>query len=938
MKKQVINCVSLLLFYFINTNVFAQQKSNENNTTKIAFSEKIYLQLNSNVFTSDQTVWFKAIVTNVNHNPTSLSNVLHVDLINFDERIVASKLLKIENGAADSFFELQELAPLSSGRYMIRAYTKWNTNFKENKNDFISKKYITIYKPREIRKNEEPIRDLVISEKEDKQLELSARIFPRIINPKFKGNLNVSLNIDGKKQSIKASKNNDKDKSYTINYPLPKNAVKAKIDVQLDSIRIKNFDFKTFNSFSKTIAVDKNFIDLQFFPEGGKLVDGLTSIVGFKALDYKNEGLPVHGFIKDKNGKVITQFKSNELGMGFFELKTTLNEIFHAQILLDDNIQYRFNLPKVHKKGYVLTAKQDKNFFKIDIKSSFSFKDSLSIKAQAKGITYANTKLQCKKGKISMAYNKKLFPEGIVTFTVFNQLNQPICERLIFNYKENNNRLKISSKTDKRRYLQRDKIVFDINIKNKDSLQQKNNTSFLVINKKQLGEMQLKRGNILSYFLLESELKGSIEKPNFYFDTNNKRRFYAMDALLLTQGWRNYVYKPVENEEKFKIAPEKGLQISGNIEEYVKRRRKKPVQLTLIAKGKENLQATVSHVDSLGKFSFALQDIYNDDLEYIIQTKNHKGKKKELTVNIDKQKALPINFKKQEELQLADQYKIYLAENRKRYAIENPFSVGKNGFALDEVVVKTRLLNSIQEKMNKEHGEPDVVIEKEELKAKNEKWMSGLYSLLKFKYPNDVRILTSNSRTLGNFQLLKVYETDFTFVIVDGKPVILRDYHLLENIPIEEVKSVEITKFPYKQDMYHYEVFGRYVIRIAGKPQFSFLNIYSHSGIGLYGIINSSIGIFKNTLPSFSTKKEFYTPKHENLVKSDWDITDLRSTVFWKPNVKLNKNGNAKVEYYNDDNIGEMLVIIESISNDGKIGYYQTTYKVNERLVKRDIK
>lgn len=467
MKKPVYFFVLLFFSCFLYSNLLAQEKKNLKNTSKIAFAEKIYLQLNSTVFISDQTIWFKAIVTNVNHQPTSVSNILRVDLINFDQKIIASKLLKIENGTANSFFELQELAPLNPGKYMIRGYTKWNNNFKgaDDNNQFIYRQYIDIFKPRVIKTNEEPIREVLIAENADKQLTLSAKLFPRTINPKFNGKLNVNLLIDGKKQTIKASKNNDKEKSYSFKYLLPKNTIKAKIEMQLDSVRIKNFDFKSFNSFSKTIAIDKDFIDLQFFPEGGKLVNGLTSVIGFKALDYKNEGLPVEGVIKDNKGKIITQFKSNQLGMGFFEFNADEKNSCHAVISLDNNVKYKFVLPKVHEKGYVLTAKQNKKDFTIAIKSNDNNTDSLFIKALAKGITYSNTKAICKNGKVKVIFNKNLFPEGIVTFTVFNQLKQPICERLLFNYKEDSNRLAISTKTDKKRYRQRDKISFDIHLK-----------------------------------------------------------------------------------------------------------------------------------------------------------------------------------------------------------------------------------------------------------------------------------------------------------------------------------------------------------------------------------------------------------------------------------------------------------------------------------------
>lgn len=963
MKKSTFLIV-VLFFYLFNNFVAAQEKFTQKEISKIAYAEKIYIQLNSTVFTNDQTIWFKAIATDVNQKPTILSKVLHVDLINFDKKIVDSKLLKLKNGIADGFFDLQEAQPLPPGKYMIRAYTRWNTNFKEN---FISKQYIDIYKTRKTRNTEKAIRNVVISEKENKQKELSAKVFPTVINPKFRGKLKIYVTVDDKKDSIIIKKN--KEKEYVFNYLLPKNTVQAKIDVQLDSVRIKNRDFKVFNSFSKTIVIDKNHIDLQFFPEGGKLVNGLTSFVGFKALDYKNEGIPVEGVIKDENGFKIIDFKSNQLGMGFYQLKPDIKKSYHAEVLIDKKTTYKFQLPKIYKKGYVLTAKTTQSFFKLQLRSNFSKTDSLYVKVQARGITYFNTKVLCKNGMVKMAFKKSLFPEGIVTFTAFNKLKHPICERLVFNYKEDSNRVKIIAKADKKKYQQRDKVVFDIEIK--DNLN--TNTSFLVLNKKQLGEMQLKRGNILSYFLLESELKGTIEQPNFYFEPQNKQRFYALDALLLSQGWRNYIFKPTNEKIEFKNQPEKSLQISGSIEEYAKRKRKrkKPIELTLMAKGKKDIQANVTTMDSLGKFSFKLRDTYTKDLEYIIQTKNHRGRKKELTINIDKPKPLKIDFNKQETLQLAEKYSTYIAENRKRFIKENPFSVDKNGFVLDEVVVKTRLLSPIQKKMTDEHGEPDVIIEEKELISKNEKWMSGLYSLLQSKFPDDIIVtsvpnpmvfdnkdktvlapgtdlgFTLRNGTINNivdfsysrkppitinaesFLYAHVRVALFTFIIIDGIPVHIRDYPLVPYIDVNEIKSVEIIKKPKYPATYFENVFNE---PQEVRPSFAFLNIYSHAGKGLYGITETK-GIFKNTLPSFSFKKEFYAPKYEKLTKKNWEVPDLRSTVFWQPEVKLDNNGKANVEFYTDDNIGEMMVIIESITNDGKLNYYETSYEVKKKSI-----
>lgn len=52
--------------------------------------------------------------------------------------------------------------------------------------------------------------------------------------------------------------------------------------------------------------------------------------------------------------------------------------------------------------------------------------------------------------------------------------------------------------------------------------------------------------NILTHCYLSSQVRGKIHNPLYYFDDKNKDRMSAMDLLLLTQGWRRYVWN-IEN-------------------------------------------------------------------------------------------------------------------------------------------------------------------------------------------------------------------------------------------------------------------------------------------------------------------------------------------------------------------------------------------------------
>ena len=68
---------------------------------------------------------------------------------------------------------------------------------------------------------------------------------------------------------------------------------------------------------------------------------------------------------------------------------------------------------------------------------------------------------------------------------------------------------------------------------------------------------------------------------------------------------------------------------------------------------------------------------------------------------------------------------------------------------------------------------------------------------------------------------------------------------------------------------------------------------------------------------------EFYSPKYDTQEKIDDSKPDLRTTIYWKPNVMTDNEGNAKLDFYTADDSGTYSVVIEGVSEDGKLIHYQ---------------
>lgn len=89
--------------------------------------EKAYLHLDKPWYTAGETIWLQAYVVDATrHQPDTLSKVLHVELLNGNNQLVARRNLRLETGLAPGDVALPDT--LSPGNYTLRAYTGWMRN------------------------------------------------------------------------------------------------------------------------------------------------------------------------------------------------------------------------------------------------------------------------------------------------------------------------------------------------------------------------------------------------------------------------------------------------------------------------------------------------------------------------------------------------------------------------------------------------------------------------------------------------------------------------------------------------------------------------------------------------------------------------------------------------------------------------------------------
>ncbi len=916
MRKRQISSVNksnrnlalmIVCFVLYSHSGWAQQNYND---IVNSLPEKVYLQLDNKVYTTDQTIWFKSIVTNAgDHAPTKLSKVLYVELISPDEIIVERKLIKLENGIGSGSFKLNEKH--IEGTYLIRAFTKWNMNFDPG---FIFKTYIWVFSSSN-KWNESPINNITLVNREHNRRLLKASINPLLIDSLHAKKLKLFITINNKKDSLLLKKN--RDDNYMLNYEVPDKCNFVTLQIQTDNLC----------NYSKTITLNSNNLDLQFFPESGELVHGLKSKVGFKALGFDGNGKYIKAVVVTQQGEFITNFESNELGMGFFILpKPDSTQTYIARLKLQSGEirTVEYPLPPVAKKGTILSVfKQGDNIY-ITATSNYLKNDSVHFRASCRGVAYYDIKGYLKKHQLKFTLPVNLLPEGIIAFTMLDESNQLVVERLFFNERPDS-RIKIKLATDKQSYQQRELTTLNIKTINNEERAIRANLSVLVFNSKQMGKVESNRQNILSYFLLSSDLKGRIEKPGFYFDKDNDRN-RDLDALMLTQGWRKYNYsKPIDTT---RYQPETSLSISGTVGGIISKRGKKEVHLSLISLGKPKyfyLQTT----DSMGRFNFNISDEYGKDLKILIKSTNRSGRNRDYSIVLDKIVSPVIMFDHVNSVEKVDStIQVLVEKNRERKRVEDSFRMSEGNTLLSEVVVKGYDMTPQRKLVTEKYGKPKIVISGKTLQAKEEEWSFGLYSVLMYHYADKVRIVQRGNNMYARVVGAPSYKPGdgVTLIVIDGIPVKEYDYPQIAGIPPSEVKSFEIIQSA-KNFLQLYLEADPDVPILEAPTIGSVIAIYTHAGKGLHGV-QKPVGLFHTEVPVFSRPNEFYSPKYTNISAIDWAKPDLRALVHWDSQIVADSLGECAITFYNADNIGEMKIVVEAISESGEIGYQELNFNV----------
>jgi hypothetical protein len=86
--------------------------------------------------------------------------------------------------------------------------------------------------------------------------------------------------------------------------------------------------------------------------------------------------------------------------------------------------------------------------------------------------------------------------------------------------------------------------------------------------------------------------------------------------------------------------------------------------------------------------------------------------------------------------------------------------------------------------------------------------------------------------------------------------------------------------------------------------------------------------VFRQVFEGCQLPQEFYSPDYSTRATRENHMPDFRNTLYWKPDLKSDKEGKASVSFFTSDEPGDYTIIVEGTASDGKAGICRIPFSV----------
>ncbi len=642
---------------------------------------------------------------------------------------------------------------------------------------------------------------------------------------------------------------------------------------------------------------------MNFYPEGGDLIVGKRCRVAMLAVDDNGNPYASEGFVMNGAGDVLASVKTDSLGRGLFELVPDTGKLTFQMRNLQKKekrqVQF-FALPQAKREGCTLSL----DAVSEQMLATLQCTDGICGNMLGYVLMHNGNIIRCDTIKavplLEIELDRKTMPEGVNQLTVFDSWGRIMAERLFFICPKPDKADSIRVTTLTQRLKPCGKVEMELHTRPNANL------SFSAMDAQTMTNG--KQGNMKTWMLLSSEVRGYIHNVDYYFEADDKEHRESADLLMLTQGWRRYDWRLMSERYTFRKAQpiEDQFYLYGQLREYRKRNPVPNVKLYVSLyneKGQSLLGNAVT--DSLGNYAFKMPFMDGEWKMFIYTTRETKGgeKRKTYYVGIDRQFSPVPRYLTPLETEI-------LHPLKPNAFVRNPFAELEEEDEFIPITEKNHVLNNVTVKAKRRYFTND------DWRYKNEAY-GKIYASLYYNADRELdNILdrgepvpkTSDfiSRKLGTELDKYGYEArnkrkgrNIAFVVDNNEGGGYSDW-------LNYIKSI-------------YIVFNERISPTLGmweiieSPEHNII-VYLYTTHRIFSS-ESNKGLRRTYFQGFNQASTFKTEDY-NVIPP---MADFRRTIWWQPDITTDAQGKAKVEFFNNSTCEEMYISVEGMTSDGKI-------------------
>lgn len=622
--------------------------------------------------------------------------------------------------------------------------------------------------------------------------------------------------------------------------------------------------------------IDSLATAIDFYPEGGQLLQGHQSTVAFKITGKDGRGINGAGLLLNAKGDTLTQFQAHRFGMGRFSFTPQANEAYRVRVQLENGRVLTENVPAAVTAGYLLNITAN-------IAEALQMRvgtagqgESLTVVAHNRAGVRQAVQIQVGSGAEGTArIEKSRLAPGINFITLFNGQQQPVAERLVFVRPDN--KLNADISLGKTQFAKRDKVTLDVAATGQQTA---DSINYSIAVYQAPAEGGLDFASIQTYRWLQEDLLGVIESPGYYFSKDAGVE-EATDNLLLTHGWRRFAWTSAGNTP-WKHTPEAGGHLMGG--RVINKNTGQPGSniLCYLSAPAVPYSFQSARSNSEGYVFFEVNNYYGPG-EIVMKVVSDSMAKYRIDIanpfaedRLNQQLPLVILDKKQEETLV-----------QRSIAMQ-----AQNLFLADSL--RHFLSPSLRDTLPF-YGKAEHTYKMDDYK----RFSTVEETFREYVYPTTVSMRNGKPNLVVHDALYGQAYDENILVLLDGIP--LADHNKIFGYDPIKLKRLDV-------------VTRRYVLGAAAFAGIVSFETYK----GKFDAFDLDPSVIMVDYEGLQLRREFYAPDYAKAGATGNRLPDMRTTLQWIPSQVISASGKSEIQFYTSDQKGRFVAVLEGLSDSGQ--------------------